>query len=180
MEYRDIDEIPDFISKASPAFDPKFQRMMREGEGDDDVAWTYDEVELKEQVEKAAARQKKKAAQRVGGDVVARGSGAAFSSSDPAAGGPPVRLRVFVPAGTDALKPHQAFLYLPPHSVILKHVKENRWRAPPTYYCATCSKSYGKGTGLTDFEAMVFPVRPPEITFCLHKHPHHCCHFYFY
>lgn len=109
-------------------------------------------IALKKAQEEAAARM----------PAAPASASASSSSARPVVAAAPSKPRRFVPAEADGYSAAEAAQFLPPGATITKDsTRENRWRVRASFLSnlgSGCerSKSFGRGSKLTDFEAMLF------------------------
>ena len=133
--------------EASPLLEQKFRDEVLEEE-DFEVAELqreYNKAVDQLQAKRVADEHRQKLLQCV---FASRGRDASSSSSAPGVAKP----RRFVPQVPDGYSRADAQTMCPSGYQISKDLKENRWRV--LHSSGTKSKSYGKGTRLSDFEAM--------------------------
>ena len=128
----------------------EFKSFLDEDEEDDE-----DIKETVQQIKKAKDEIKHKKA--VAAKDLAKLKAATDTVTVHPAGGGRLRQRNFCPLKTNGYTKLQAKQFMPWGINIHKDPKENRWRADTKG--ETTSKSYGKGTGLSDYAAMVIVLR---------------------
>lgn len=64
------------------------------------------------------------------------------------------RERKFMPLKTTGYTRQEAQAFCPPQCKLAKDLRENRWKVDAPYMASSKRKSYGRGTGLSDYDAL--------------------------
>ena len=143
-------------------------------ENEDDMADILEELEVLRAKRRAAATREAQISAMTTTAGAASSSAAGGHGGAPAASGAPARVRRWVPAAADGFDVPTAEQWVPPLCKLSKDgLRENRWRVRAPWLAGERSKSFGTGTGLSDYEAMVFVIRLAWAGYCV-DHPGSC------
>ena len=142
---RDVKNDLEFLEKQTPLGKLEFQGVVDDGDGIDD-----DNCDVQAEVEKIRLLQIADAIKR---RVLAREAAREMMGVEPAVPKPAAKPdRKFCPKKETGYKKEEALALVPPGGSLHKDFKENRWRGK--YEHKQANKSYGAGTGLSDYQAM--------------------------